>query len=363
MALLYLISAIGCAMAWSWPVLLASRFIGGIGVGGSSVLGPVYVAEIAPAKLRGRLVGMFQLNVVLGILLAYFSNFVMARLQLGAAEWHWQLGIAAVPALGFFLMLYSIPGSSRWLASQNRIDEARKVLELVGSPDPDAELREIVASIHGGREDNQERVFTRKYLFPIFLAVALGMFNQLSGINAILYYLNDIFIDAGFSRVSSDTQAVIIGATNLLATLLAMSLIDKLGRRTLLLIGSVGTVVCLAGVAKLFLDHSRSALLLPLLIGFIFSFAISQGSVIWVYLSEIFPTSVRSKGQSIGSSAHWITNAMIAAAFPALAARSTAYPFAFFAAMMVLQFLMVLFIFPETKGFTLEQIQARLGIE
>lgn len=363
MALLYLISAIGCAMAWSWPVLLASRFIGGIGVGGSSVLGPVYVAEIAPAKLRGRLVGMFQLNVVLGILLAYFSNFVMARLQLGAAEWHWQLGIAAVPALGFFLMLYSIPGSSRWLASQNRIDEARKVLELVGSPDPDAELREIVASIHRGREQNQERVFARKYLFPIFLAVALGMFNQLSGINAILYYLNDIFIDAGFSRVSSDTQAVIIGATNLLATLLAMSLIDKLGRRTLLLIGSVGTVVCLAGVAKLFLDHSRSALLLPLLIGFIFSFAISQGSVIWVYLSEIFPTSVRSKGQSIGSSAHWITNAMIAAAFPALAARSTAYPFAFFAAMMVLQFLMVLFIFPETKGFTLEQIQARLGIE
>jgi SP family arabinose:H+ symporter-like MFS transporter len=360
MAALYLVSALGCAVAWNWSALLAFRLIGGLGIGGSSVLGPVYIAEIAPAKWRGRLVGLFQINVVIGILLAYLSNFLLARLPLGNALWHWQLGIAAVPALFFLLMLFTIPRSSRWLITQNRTDEAREVLELIGSPNSEAELREIIDSIHLERSTRHEPLFSGKYLLPIFLAVTLGMFNQLSGINAILYYINDIFLAAGFSRVSSDAQAVIIGATNLVATLIAMSLIDRLGRKTLLLAGSVGMVICLAGVARLFTLHEHSPALLWLLMGFIVSFAVSQGSVVWVYISEIFPTRVRSRGQSIGSSAHWVTNGLIAAAFPTIAARSSAYPFYFFSVMMALQFVLVLWLFPETKGVTLEQLQINL---
>jgi len=363
MGALYLLSALGCAVAWSWPALLVFRFIGGLGIGGSSVLGPVYIAEIAPAQWRGRLVGMFQINVVVGILLAYLSNFLLAKLHFGSALWHWQLGIAAVPALFFLIMLFTIPRSSRWLITQNRTEEARQVLELIGSPNSDAELREIVDSIHLDRAHRHERLFSSKYLFPILLALTLGMFNQLSGINAILYYINDIFFAAGFSRLSSDGQAVIIGAVNLGATLVAMSLIDKLGRKTLLLTGSVGMVICLAGVARLFARHEHTSALLWLLVGFIISFAFSQGSVIWVYISEIFPTRVRSRGQSIGSSAHWITNGLIAAIFPSVAARSNAYPFIFFSAMMALQFLLVLFFFPETRGATLEQLQVKLGTD
>lgn len=363
MAALYLLSALGCAIAWNWPALLIFRFIGGLGIGGSSVLGPVYIAEISPAQWRGRLVGMFQINVVGGILLAYLSNFLLARLPLGSALWHCQLGIAAVPALFFLLMLFTIPRSSRWLITQNRTEEARAVLELIGSPNSAAELREIIDSVHLDRATKHEALFSRKYLFPIFLAVTLGMFNQLSGINAILYYINDIFLAAGFSQVSSEAQAVIIGATNLIATLIAMSLIDKLGRKTLLLTGSVGMIICLAGVARLFALHEHSPALLWLLMGFIVSFALSQGSVVWVYISEIFPTRVRSRGQSVGSSAHWVTNGLIAALFPTIAAHSAAYPFYFFTAMMALQFFLVLFLFPETKGVTLEQLQVNLGVD
>ena len=362
MATLYLVSALGCAIAWNWPALMCFRFIGGVGVGGSSVLGPVYIAEISPAKWRGRLVGTFQVNVVVGILLAYLSNFFMARLISGPSLWHWQLGVAALPASLFLLFLFGIPRSSRWLVTQNRLDEARRVLQLIGSEDAEAELREIVESVHLDRGNRHEPVFRRKYLLPIFLAVSIGMFNQLSGINAILYYLNDIFYAAGYSRVSGNVQAVWIGLTNLAATFLGMSLVDRIGRKALLLIGSSGMVVCLAGIAKLFLDHRTSSLLLWFLIGFIAFFAISQGSVIWVYISEVFPNRVRSKGQSIGSSAHWITNAIIAAAFPVMAAESGAYPFYFFAAMMALQFVVVLFVYPETKGVSLEKIQERLGI-
>lgn len=363
MALLYLLSSLGCAFAWSWYSLLAFRFLGGIGIGGSSVLGPVYIAEIAPAKWRGRLVGMFQVNVVLGILLAYFSNFGLALVVANPALWHWQLGIPAVPALLFLLFLYGIPNSSRWLVTQNRLDQALEALRMIGSDNADAELQQIVASIHVDRANRHERVFQRKYLTPILLAISIGMFNQLSGINALLYYLNDIFFAAGFSRVSSDLQAVWIGAANLAATLLGMLLVDYLGRKALLLIGSVGTAICLFGVARLFLHHAHSENLLWLVMGFIVFFAISQGAVIWIYISEVFPNRVRSKGQSIGSSAHWIMNATIAGVFPVMAAHSGAYPFFFFAAMMALQFIVVLFFYPETRGASLEAIQARLGIE
>jgi sugar porter (SP) family MFS transporter len=363
MAVLYVISSLGCAFSWNWTSLIFFRFIGGLGIGGSSVLGPVYIAELAPAKWRGRLVGLFQINIVIGILLASASNAFIERLGLGATQWRWQLGVAAAPAALFLVMLYGIPRSSRWLVTQNRIDEAREVLQMMGTPDSETELREIIDSIHLERSAKSERLFQYKYRLPIFLAVTIGMFNQLAGINAILYYLNDIFRAGGFSAMSGDLQAVLVGAMNLVATLLAMSVIDKLGRKTLLLIGSVGTALCLACVAAVFFEHAHQSYLVWLLVGYIFFFAISQGSVIWVYISEVFPTRVRAKGQSLGSSSHWIMNAIISGTFPILAKKSAGAPFVFFSAMMVVQFFVVLFMYPETKGYTLEQMQHKLGIE
>jgi MFS transporter, SP family, arabinose:H+ symporter len=363
LAIFYVLSALGCAFAANWHMLLVARFIGGLGIGGSSVLGPVYIAELAPARIRGRLVGLFQINIVLGILLAYFSNFKIGRLALGAHEWRWEFGVAALPALLFLVMLFGIPPSSRWLVTQKRVEEARAVLLSMDAEDPETELREIVESVHLERAQKSEPLFVWKYRLPIFLAITIGMFNQLSGINAILYYLNDIFAAAGYSKISGDLQAVAIGAMNLAATLLGMSLIDKLGRKTLLIIGSVGTALCLAGVARIFYTHSHQNYLLWLLVSYIAFFAISQGAVIWVYIGEVFPNRVRSKGQSLGSSSHWIMNALIAYTFPQVAKSSGAYPFMFFAAMMVVQFFVVLFFYPETKGVSLEQMQRRLGID
>jgi SP family arabinose:H+ symporter-like MFS transporter len=362
MAILYLISGLGCAFAWNWHALVLARFIGGLGVGGSSVLGPMYIAEIAPAKLRGRLVGVFQFNVVFGILLAYFSNYVIGLQHFGATEWRWELGVTALPAALFFVMLFTIPRSPRWLVKKGRVDEARIVLRMTGDEDYEHDLQEIVASIGEEQSRAAEKLFTRKYAFPIFLAVSIGIFNQLSGINAILYYLNDIFAHAGFSKVSGNLQAVAIGATNLLFTMIAMSVIDRIGRKTLLLVGSVGTAACLAGVAIIFFTSKHQSLLVWLLVGYIAFFAFSQGAVIWVYLSEVFPNSVRAKGQSLGSFSHWFMNAGISLIFPLMAATSGAYPFVFFSAMMVVQFIVVSLFYPETKGLTLEEMQKKMGI-
>jgi SP family arabinose:H+ symporter-like MFS transporter len=361
MALFYLVSALGCALAWNWSSLLIFRFIGGLGIGGSSVLAPMYIAEIAPATWRGRLVGLFQFNVVFGILVAYFSNYVIALLQFGATEWRWDLGVAAFPAALFFVMLFTIPRSPRWLVKKGRVAEARIVLQMTGDANYEQDLQEIVESIQTEQKQATEKLLTRKYAFPIFLAVSIGLFNQLSGINAILYYLNDIFAHAGFSRISGNIQAVAIGATNLVFTIIAVSVIDKVGRKTLLLVGSVGTAACLAGVSAIFFTHSHESLLVWLLVGYIAFFAFSQGAVIWVYLSEVFPNSVRAKGQSLGTFSHWFMNALISAIFPLMAATSGAYPFVFFAVMMVLQFFVVLFVYPETKGLTLEEMQKELA--
>jgi sugar porter (SP) family MFS transporter len=322
----------------------------------------MYIAEIAPARWRGRLVGFFQFNVVAGILLAYFSNYMVGlSLQGSPLEWRWKLGISAVPAALFFLMLFQIPRSPRWLARKGRIAEARAVLEQIGEENIDSELEAMQAAFQLEKQQGQERLFSARNRLPLFLAISIAMFNQLAGINAILYYLNDIFARAGFSKVSSDLQAVAIGATNLLFTMLAMSIIDHVGRRTLMLIGSVGTALCLAGVAVIFRTGRHEGLLVWLLIGFIAAFAFSQGSVIWVYISEVFPTTVRAKGQSLGSSTHWIMNALISWAFPIVAASSKAAPFVFFSIMMVLQFLVVFFFYPETKNIVLEDMQKKLA--
>lgn len=361
MAVFYVLSALGCAFALNWWMLVVFRVVGGLAIGGSSVLGPMYIAEIAPAKWRGRLVGFFQFNVVFGILLAYFSNYMIGLFDLGATEWRWKLGVAAIPAAAFLVMLFGIPRSPRWLVKKQRVEEARMVLRQIGEENYEQELQEIVESIDA-EHVTDEKFFSARYRLPIFLAVTIGLFNQLAGINAILYYLNDIFAAAGFNKVSSDLQSVAIGATNLVFTMIAMSLIDRVGRKVLLLIGSVGTALCLAGVAWIFLNHRHEELLVWLLIGYIAFFAFSQGAVIWVYIGEVFPNRVRAKGQSLGSFSHWLMNGIISLVFPVMAARSGGYPFVFFSAMMVLQFIVVLFVYPETKGLSLEELQKKLGI-
>jgi sugar porter (SP) family MFS transporter len=360
LAVLYVLSAVGCAFAWDWYSFVVARFLGGLAIGGSSVIGPMYIAEIAPAAKRGRLVGMFQFNIVAGILVAYFSNYVIGTLGFGSAEWRWKLGIAALPAVLFYAALHGIPQSPRWLVRRGRIEEACEVLTRIGEPNPRGEAREIAESVQGESASASEPLFVSKYRFPIFLAIAIGIFNQFSGVNAILYYSNDIFEKAGFSKVSSDLQTVAIGLSNLLFTMIAMSVIDRLGRKKLLLIGAAGTAACLAGVAVIFASGQGEQFLVWLLVGFIGFFAFSQGAVIWVYLSEVFPNLVRAKGQSLGSFTHWIMNAIISAVFPGLAALSRPAPFAIFAMITVVQFFVVLFVFPETAGVTLENMQKKL---
>jgi MFS transporter, SP family, arabinose:H+ symporter len=356
LAVLYCISAFGCALALDLPIFVICRAIGGIAIGGSSVIGPMYIAEIAPADKRGRLVGLFQFNIVFGILVAYFSNYLVGLGGFGDTEWRWKLGVAAVPAVLFFVALFGIPQSPRWLVAAHRNDEAREVLMRIGEKNPEQELNSIVEAAHRQHAEQRVPLFQRKYGLPIFLAVSLGMFNQLTGINAILYYLNDIFERAGFNKVSSDLQAVAIGGTNLLFTMIAMTMIDKVGRKKLLLTGALGTSACLAGVAIIFSTGSHESLLVWLLVGFIAFFAFSQGAVIWVYLSEVFPNVVRAKGLSLGCFTHWLMNALISGIFPLMAASSGAAPFAFFAIMTLVQFFVVLFIYPETKGRTLESM-------
>jgi sugar porter (SP) family MFS transporter len=360
LAALYMVGALGCPFAWNWQALVFFRFVVGLAIGGSSVIGPMYLAEMAPAQWRGRLVGVFQFNIVFGILVAYLSNYLIGLAGLGAAEWRWKFGVASIPAALLLVVLFVIPRSPRWLVEKGRIEEARVVLKLIGEQDAEPALQAMRAAKELETRYGQERLFAARNRFPLFLAVSIAMFNQLSGINAILYYLNDIFARAGFNKVSGDLQAVAIGATNLIFTILAMSVIDRAGRRMLLSIGAVGTAACLAGVAAIFSTGQHGDLLLWLLIGFIASFAFSQGAVIWVYISEVFPTAVRSRGQSMGSSTHWIMNALISWAFPIVATYSRAVPFAFFSAMMVLQLMVVRLFYPETKGVSLENMEERL---
>ncbi|MDQ6707930.1 MAG: sugar porter family MFS transporter [Acidobacteriota bacterium] len=362
LAVFYVASALGCAFAWNWYSFLFFRALGGLAIGGSSVISPTYIAEISPPARRGRLVGMFQFNVVFGILLAYVSNYGVGRFQLGAADWRWKLGVAAVPALLFLVALFTIPESPRWLATKGRFPEALEVIRLTGEPEPERELAEIRASLGTTGESPREALFQWKYRLPIYLAISIGLFNQLSGINAILYYLNDIFERAGFDRLSSDLQAVIIGVTNLMAVTCAMAMIDRIGRRQLLLIGSVGCAICLAGVGAIFATRTYQSALVWFLVGFIGFFSFSQGAVIWVYISEIFPNRVRAKGQSLGSFTHWFMNAIVSGLFPVLAHSWGALPFFFFAAVMAVQFFVVWLTFPETRGVSLEAMEKKLQI-
>ena len=356
----YIASALVAAFSWGLGSLIAARFVTGLAIGGSSVLAPVYIAEIAPPAKRGRLVGLFQLMIVSGILVAFLSNAIVGELASDATAWRWKLGVPALPALLFLGLLFRIPDSPRWLIARGREAEASAGLELIGVPHPAAELVAIRRGIHAEGEERAARLSWTLHRKPIMLAVLLAGFNQLAGINAILYYSNDIFAAAGYGRLSSDLQTIAVGATNLAFTLIGLALIDRIGRKTLLLIGAVGMALCLMVVAAIFWGLLPKALLIVMLVGYIAFFAPSQGAVIWVYLSEIFPTRVRARGMGVGSSIHWLMNAIIAGIFPVIARHSTAAPFLFFAAMMALQFAVVLAFFPETKGVALEKMDARL---
>ncbi len=359
--LMYVASALGCALCWNIESFYVFRFIGGLAIGASSVLAPVYISELAPAERRGTLTGLFQFNIVFGILLAYASNLLVDHLATGGDSWRLKLGVAAVPAILFAILMYTIPQSPRWLALRGRVDEARASLRRVGVSDTGSMLAEFARANEQSQRNAAERLFIAAYRKPILLAILLAMFNQLSGINAILYYLNDIFAAAGYQGVASSWPPVIIGATNLLATMVALAVIDRVGRKKLLLIGAVGTAAALAAAAVIFTTGQGKELLLYVLIVFIACFAFSQGAVIWVYLAEIFPTAVRARGQALGSATHWGMNALIAFVFPTVAAHTQGLPFAFFAVCMVVQFFVVLAIFPETRRVELESMDQALA--
>lgn len=348
--LLYLVSAVGCALAGSWYAFLAFRFIGGLAIGGCSVFAPMYIAEASPPAARGKLVSCFQLSIVTGILVAYGSNFVIGSLHLLVELWRLQLGVAAFPSLLFLAALFFIPRSPYWLLKHNRISEARSSLQTLGFPAPEEEIQRIQASFLINREDARRSIFRREYTRPVLIALALGLFNQLSGINAILYYANDIFTRAGYGSASAGKQAVALGLTNLLFTVLGMSFIDSLGRKPLLVAGAGGMATALAGISGIFYFGSHQHLLIAFLLLFIASFAASQGVVVWVYLSEIFPTAVRESGQSLASFWLWLLTAMVAGVFPRVAAFSTTAPFVVFFGICVLQVVIVTFLFPETRG-------------
>ncbi|HLK28993.1 MAG TPA: sugar porter family MFS transporter [Puia sp.] len=361
-AVLYLISAIGCTISSVWILFVTFRFIGGIAVGASSVVGPMYISEISPAQQRGRLAGSFQVNIVAGIFIAYVTNFLFA--SGGENSWRWMLGIMVLPAGLFAILLRTIPESPRWLVLNNRDDEAEEIFARTGEPNAAKLIREEhELSKHGA----QESLFSGKYKKPIFFSVVLAMFNQLSGINAILYYAPRIFEMAGFDKAHAYLQPVYIGAANLVFTLLAMSLIDRFGRKTLLIIGSVGMIVFLALTANAFSgEHNANSFVLVYLIGFIAFFGFSQGAVIWVFISEIFPNSVRSQGGSLGSFTHWIMAAIISWTFPIIVEGSKDggfYSFVFYSAMMLLHLIFVIKFLPETKGKSLEEIQKFLKID
>ncbi|MGM0531361.1 MAG: sugar porter family MFS transporter [Bacteroidota bacterium] len=363
---LYLISALGSALSNLWIPFMIYRFIGGLGVGASSVIGPMYIAEIAPPARRGKLVAMFQFNVVTGILVAYISNYIISLLAETDA-WRWMFGVEAIPAVLFFAFLFGVPATPRWLILKGKSDKARDILKLFDISNIEEQIKIIEDSIYAERHIQSPRLFTKQLRVPVMLAILIAFFNQFSGINAIMYYAPRIFEVAGVARESALLQSVSIGLTNMIFTLIAINIIDRVGRKKLLLIGAAGLTVTLLMVTLDFLLAAEpGSMVLIGLIGFIAFFALSQGTVIWVYISEIFPNKVRAKGQTLGSFTHWAGAAIVSWIFPMFAeignTTSTGYAFLLFTVIMVIQFIVVFKFFPETKGKSLEQIQEDFGL-
>jgi MFS transporter, SP family, xylose:H+ symportor len=358
LAVLYFVSSIGCAVAPSWLTLLVFRLIGGLAIGGASVVTPMYIAEISPIHLRGRLVALNQLNIVLGILVSFLSNYLISRLHVGPDSWRWMLGMVAVPATLFFALLFTIVERPRWLVKAGLPIEAEFILRQLGTHAPAQVVTDIRTSLAG--DGTQERLFQRRYLRPIFLAWAIAMFNQLSGINALMYYAPRIFESTGSTEGAALLQTVALGSTNLVFTIIGMSLIDWVGRRQLIIWGSYGYLASLLTIAWAFghygknFDSVGGVVAVVSLLIFQASHAMSQGAVIWVFISEIFPNAVRAKGQALGSATHWCMAALISWTFPSIAAWSSGSAFAFFAVMMGLQLMFAWKIMPETRSVSLE---------
>ena len=365
LAVLFLISAAGCASAWNWYALLGFRFLGGVAVGAASVVCPMYITEIAPAKKRGLLVCVSQLNIVLGILVAYLSNYLVVRF-LGTENpvaWRWMFGVMALPSLAFLVTALVIPESPRWLVKKNRLTEAEAVLTRFGHEDPARENSEIQASLSGETAGTSDRLFQRKYLKPLLLVCMIAVFNQLDGINAVLYYTADIFRMAGADTSSALMQSVIIGLTNLAMTFVGMALIDRVGRKALLLVGSVTFVISHVLAAWVFATHTQGWIVIVALMGVVGSHSYSQGAVVWVIINELLPNAVRASGSALACTFMWVLCAAIGWAFPVIAKASGSVAFGFFALMMVLQFILVAIYLPETKGVSLEELQTRLCAE
>ncbi|MBW8036521.1 MAG: sugar porter family MFS transporter [Planctomycetes bacterium] len=357
---LYFISAVGSAYSWSWGSFVIFRLIGGLAVGGSSVVGPIYIAEISPAKKRGGLVALMQFNIVSGIFLAYVSNWYIGRMDLGAMEWRWMFGVEAFPAIAFSLLMLGNPLSPRWLLARDRESTATGIMEKLGVADVQGEVNEIKEAMAEDHHLKNEPFFCKKYMIPISLAFTIAAFNQLSGINALLYYTKRIFGMAGANSENALMQGVIVGAVMVVFTMLALLIIDKVGRKKLMLWGSIGYIASLGTVAWAFHTGQGGQLVLWAFIVFLAAHGFGQGAVIWVFISEIFPTSVRAKGQALGSFTHWFMCALIAWSFPIFATESRAgYVFGFYAIMMVLQLVWVILVMPETKGISLEQLQKK----
>ncbi len=357
--ILYTVSALGSAFANDPITFAVFRFIGGLGVGASTIAAPAYISEIAPAHDRGKLVGLYQFNIVFGILIAFFSNYLLSGL--GENDWRWMVGVEAIPAILYTLFALTLPKSPRWLLTKFRKEEAKEVLQLIN---PDKNPEKMIIHIQEEMENTvpHETIFIKKYRFPLILAFSIAFFNQLSGINAFLYYAPRIMTEAGLEESAALLGSIGIGVINMLFTLLGIYLIDKVGRKQLMYIGSIGYIGSLSLVACAFFMNWEGMAMPIFLFIFIAAHAIGQGTVIWVFISEIFPNHLRGSGQSFGSSVHWILAAVVPSLIPVLF--STIGPgvvFSFFAFMMVLQLLFVAFMMPETKGVSLEAMQEMLS--
>ncbi len=354
----YTVSALGSALATTPYLFALFRFLGGLGVGASTIAAPAYISEIAPAKDRGRLVGLYQFNIVFGILIAFLSNYLLS--DLGENAWRYMMGVEAIPAIVYTLLTLGIPKSPRWLFLQNKKEEAKAIIyQAYAKEDADSLIQDISTEQKVLAEN--ESIFKPKYRFILKLAFLIAFFNQFSGINAFLYYAPRIFEEGGLGESTALLSSVGIGLINLIFTLIGINLIDRLGRKTLMYIGSIGYIISLSLIAASFL-LSWEGLALPIfLFVFIASHAIGQGAVIWVFISEIYPNHLRSAGQSFGTSTHWVLAAIIPSLVPVLfASIGAGVVFAIFAFMMVLQLLFVYFWMPETKGVSLESLAQQL---
>ena len=357
--ILFFFSSIGSAFANDPFIFAAFRFLGGLGVGASTIAAPAYISEIAPAKDRGKLVAFYQFNIVLGILLAFLSNYLLS--DFGENSWRWMMGVQAIPSVIYTLFVFSIPESPRWLLSKSRNSDAQKVLKLMGQEAEYEEMKEEINIDNKNAADSKDTIFLKKYRTPLLLAFFIAFFNQLSGINAFLYYSPRIFQEAGLGESTALLSSIGIGAINLVFTLVGVFLIDRLGRKVLMYIGSVGYIISLSLVSIAFFLHWQGTAVPIFLFLFVASHAIGQGAVIWVFISEIFPNHLRASGQSFGSTTHWVLAAIIPSLIPFLF--STIGPgvvFLFFAIMMVFQLIFVAFMMPETKGVSLEELSKKL---